>query len=126
MRLATAGLAACLLLGPVLPAAAAGSCPSQIRAAQHYVNRLGPGPNTREAQRYLNAAKRARTQSQCVADLRKVDYYARRSAAADRRSTHRTSGYGSSIAPAAKCADALHQSRPGGSDYHGRPVPGCR
>jgi peptidoglycan hydrolase-like protein with peptidoglycan-binding domain len=25
-----------------------------------------------------------------------------------------------------QCADFLHQGRPGGSDYHGRPVPGCR
>ena len=24
-----------------------------------------------------------------------------------------------------KCADWLHQGRPGGSDYHGPPVPGC-
>jgi predicted small secreted protein len=23
------------------------------------------------------------------------------------------------------CADALHQNRPGGSDYHGPPVAGC-
>jgi hypothetical protein len=28
-------------------------------------------------------------------------------------------------APAVKCADWLHQSRPGGSDYKGPPVPGC-
>jgi len=25
-----------------------------------------------------------------------------------------------------KCADPLHQDRPGGSDYHGPPVPACR
>ncbi len=25
-----------------------------------------------------------------------------------------------------RCADWLHQNRPGGSDYHGPPVPGCR
>ena len=28
-------------------------------------------------------------------------------------------------APAVKCADWLHQSRPGGSSYKGPPVPGC-
>jgi hypothetical protein len=28
-------------------------------------------------------------------------------------------------APAVKCADWMHQSRPGGSDYDGPPVPGC-
>jgi len=27
---------------------------------------------------------------------------------------------------AVQCADFLHQSRPGGSDYHGPPVAGCR
>jgi hypothetical protein len=25
-----------------------------------------------------------------------------------------------------RCADLLHQNRPGGSDYDGPPVPGCR
>jgi hypothetical protein len=25
-----------------------------------------------------------------------------------------------------RCADPLHQNRPGGSDYKGPPVPGCR
>jgi hypothetical protein len=29
--------------------------------------------------------------------------------------------YGSAV----QCADALHQNRPGGSDYDGPPVPGC-
>jgi hypothetical protein len=28
-------------------------------------------------------------------------------------------------APIAQCADAMHQDRPGGSDYYGPPVPGC-
>ena len=40
---------------------------------------------------------------------------------------------GSSVAPGAptpltagvQCADALHQDRPGGTDYHGPPVVGC-
>jgi hypothetical protein len=40
-------------------------------------------------------------------------------------------GYGSSVPPAepyaapVQCADALHQDRPGGTDYHGPPVAGC-
>ena len=29
------------------------------------------------------------------------------------------------LGPAVQCADVLHQDRPGGSDYHGPPVPGC-
>jgi hypothetical protein len=32
--------------------------------------------------------------------------------------------YGSS-APPVRCADALHQDRPGGTDYRGPPVVGC-
>ncbi len=34
-------------------------------------------------------------------------------------------GYGGTVAPPVQCADALHQDRPGGSDYHGPPVPEC-
>jgi hypothetical protein len=41
-------------------------------------------------------------------------------------------GYGSTVPPAdpyavapTQCADALHQDRPGGTDYHGPPVAGC-
>jgi hypothetical protein len=35
--------------------------------------------------------------------------------------------YGSTAVPPAgvKCADWMHQSRPGGSNYKGPPVPGC-
>ncbi|HZS82378.1 MAG TPA: hypothetical protein VFA50_05880 [Stellaceae bacterium] len=33
--------------------------------------------------------------------------------------------YGGAVAPPVRCADALHQNLPGGSDYHGPPVPGC-
>ena len=32
---------------------------------------------------------------------------------------------GSSVPPTSLCADLMHQDRPGGSDYHGPPVPGC-
>ena len=34
-------------------------------------------------------------------------------------------GYGTTVAPPVQCADFLHQDRPGGSDYHGPPVPEC-
>jgi peptidoglycan hydrolase-like protein with peptidoglycan-binding domain len=37
-------------------------------------------------------------------------------------------GYGAPLPPPepVQCADVLHQARPGGSDYNGPPVPGCR
>jgi len=34
-------------------------------------------------------------------------------------------GYGNTVAPPVQCADALHQDRPGGTDYQGPPVPQC-
>ncbi len=34
-------------------------------------------------------------------------------------------GSGATVAPPVQCADLLHQDRPGGSDYHGPPVPEC-
>jgi hypothetical protein len=34
-------------------------------------------------------------------------------------------GAPTTVAPAVQCADALHQGRPGGTDYYGPPVPGC-
>ena len=83
MRVACLGLAL-LLLSPGLAAAAAIPC-SDIPKAQRFLDGLRPGPNTRAAQRHLDAAKRAKSEHQCSAELRKVDYYARRSAAADKR-----------------------------------------
>jgi hypothetical protein len=83
MRRAALALAA-LMFWPGLAAAAAIPC-SDIPKAQHFLAGLRPGPNTRAAQRHLDAAKRAKSPRQCSAELRKVDYYARRSAAADRR-----------------------------------------
>jgi hypothetical protein len=77
-------VAAAVMLHPGLAAAAAIPC-SEIPKAQHFLAGLRPGPNTRAAQRHLDAAKRATSPRQCSAELRKVDYYARRSAAADQR-----------------------------------------
>ena len=34
-------------------------------------------------------------------------------------------GAPTTVVPAIECADALHQGRPGGTDYYGPPVPGC-
>ena len=101
-------------------AAAAIPC-SDLPKAQSFVDGLKPGPNTRAAQSHLDAAKTAASPEQCSAELQKVDYYARRSAAADRRAARHRVAYHRHVL----CADALHQDRPGGSDYHGRPVPGC-
>jgi hypothetical protein len=80
--------------------------------------KLKPGPNTDEAKRHLAAAEHAKTDAQCVAELRQVDYYAKRSMAADRRAA--------ASHPRVRCGDILHPTLPGGVDYHGPPVPGCR
>lgn len=95
---------------------------AQIPHAQGFLNGLKRGPNTSAAQSHLNAAKKARSEKQCVAELRKVDFYARRSAAADKRSASAAP----SRARRTQCADAMHQARPGGTDYKGPPVQGCR
>ena len=113
MYLIRATLVAAILALPALAWGAEITC-SQIPAAQNYVNGLRPGPNTRAAQHHLDLARSAPSEARCVSELRIVDKYAKRSAAADRRAAHPL------------CADALHQNRPGGSDYHGPPVAGCR
>jgi len=161
-------LTAALIASFTAPAFAAAqiTC-NQIPAAQRFVSGLKPGPNTREAQRYLDLARKAKTDKACVTALGHVNYYAKRSAAADKRmekaahprksappTTQEKPGHSSRAAephplparvvkpaaPAApsgpvpgrkpplpiKCADPLHQDRPGGSDYHGPPVPGCK
>jgi hypothetical protein len=71
-------------------AEAAAACPG-ISATQHQINRLRPGPNTRAAQRHLDAARRARSDAACRRELLQADRYARRSAAADRRAAARRS-----------------------------------
>lgn len=95
---------------------------SQIPKAQQFINGLKPGPNTRAAQQHLDAAKAAHSDRQCVAELKKVDYYARRSAAADKAAARQAAAHRPRHA---QCADALHQDRPGGTDYHGPAVAGC-
>ena len=86
IRLAAVAVTAALL-SPGLAAAAPIPC-SEIPKAQHFLASLRPGPNTRAAERHLEAAKRAKSPRQCSAELRKVDFYARRSAAADHRRRH--------------------------------------
>ena len=124
--LPTVIVAALLLASPALAQAATQISCSQIPDAQHFVDKLKPGPNTHAAQQHLDAAKRASqagNDKQCVAELGHVNYYARRSAAADKRLAS------ASAHPHHRhvlCADATHQDRPGGSDYHGPAVPGCK
>jgi hypothetical protein len=131
MRIVSATIAAAFLLAaPSLAQAATSqiSC-SQIPEAQRFVDGLHPGPNTHAAQQHLDAAKRAADAGddrQCVAELGRVNTYASRSAAADKRaSTHHTSAHTTTRHRRVLCADALHQNRPGGTDYHGPAVPGC-
>ena len=112
--------AAVLLSLASLPATAAISC-ADIPAAQKFVDGLKPGPNTKAAQTHLDAAKSASSDSQCIAELNQVNKYAARSAAADKRTASR----GTRRVRHVQCADALHQSRPGGTDYHGPAVAGC-
>jgi hypothetical protein len=113
---------AALLANPIFAQAATQSIScSQISDAQHFVDGLHPGPNTSAAQQHLDAAKQASDagdQKRCVSELSRVDYYARRSAAADKRGA---TGHHRRV----QCADALHQNRPGGTDYHGPAVAGC-
>jgi hypothetical protein len=86
MTMRVAILGAALALGAFAPTVASAAIPcSDIPKAQGFVDRLRPGPNTREAQRHLQAAKHARSPRRCSIELARVDHYARRSAAADRR-----------------------------------------
>jgi len=128
MRVVSATIAAAFLLAaPTLVHAQAATsritC-SQIPDAQRFVDGLKPGPNTRAAQQHLDAAKQAANAGndrQCVSELGRVNYYATRSAAADKRAATRSTTHRRRVL----CADAMHQNRPGGTDYHGPPVAGC-
>jgi hypothetical protein len=123
MRIFLATLAAAAFLAPGL-ALAAIPC-SDLPQAQSFVDKLKPGPNTRAAQQHLAAAKAAGSEEQCSAELQKVDEYARRSAEADKRMAEGGTPHHHHHYHHVKCADLLHQSRPGGSDYKGPPVAGC-
>ena len=123
VTLAAALFFACPVLVPTFAQAATSQIKcSQIDDAQHFVDGLKPGPNTTAAQQHLDAARTASQgghDRQCVSELSRVNYYARRSAAADKRAA---SGHGHTRHVV--CADAMHQNRPGGSDYRG-PSYGC-
>jgi hypothetical protein len=122
MRVIVTFIVASLFAAPAL-AAEKVEC-SQIPHAQSFVDGLKPGPNTTAAQRHLDAAKNAKSDRQCVAELGKVNYYAKRSAAADKRLAEPKMAKTKMMKPA-QCADAMHQDRPGGSDYNGNSA-GCK
>ena len=88
MRFLRLAVLASVLLAPGI-AVAAISCADLPKAERYVRENLRPGPNTRLAERHLEAARRARSPRQCSAELQKVDYYAKRSAAADRRAESR-------------------------------------
>ena len=126
----TAAAAAFLFAGsPLTQAATSHITCSQIPDAQRFVGSLQPGPNTNAAQQHLDAAKRAAdagNDKQCVSELGRVNTYATRSAAADKRAAaHPASAHTTTHHRHVVCADALHQNRPGGTDYHGPAVAGC-
>jgi hypothetical protein len=120
----SAAAAAFLLAGsPFTHAATPQITCSQIPDAQRFVDGLHPGPNTSAAQQHLRAAKRAADagdERHCVSELGQVNHYATRSADADKRAAADKTRHRH-----VQCADALHQNRPGGTDYHGPAVPGC-
>ncbi len=129
MRVIPAFIAVLVLASPALAHAATSITCAQLPKAQHFVDGLHPGPNTSAAQQHLDAAKSASDAGDtrhCVAELSRVNYYARRSAAADK---HMASAHPASARSHRRhvlCADAMHQDRPGGSDYHGPAVAGCQ
>lgn len=90
------------------------SCAQLPKAADFVNTKLKPGPNTDAAKQHLAAAQSATSDQQCTAELRQVDYYAKRSLAADQHAARHV-----------RCGDVLHPTLPGGADYHGPPVPGC-
>jgi hypothetical protein len=84
MRFLTVAALAAVLLAPGL-ASAAVSCSDLPKAEAYVHDNLRPGPNTRLALRHLAAARHARSDRQCRTELGRVNYYAKRSLAADAR-----------------------------------------
>jgi len=65
-------------------AGAAGIPCSDLPQAEKFVHeKLRPGPNTTEAERHLELARKAKSERECSDELAAVDAYARRSLAAD-------------------------------------------
>lgn len=75
-------IAALLAAGPAL-AAPHISC-SEIPKAEAFLHKLKPGPNTRAAWKHLELAKHAKSDHDCVMQLGAVNYFAKKSLAADK------------------------------------------
>jgi hypothetical protein len=88
MKPILAAILALTLLAPTALAASEITC-SQIPQAEAFLKKLHPGPNTKAAWSHLAAAKRARSDRECVRQLGAVNYFAKRSLAADRRMGYR-------------------------------------
>jgi hypothetical protein len=101
------------------------SCTQLPKAAEFVNTKLKPGPNTDAAKQHLEAAQHAASDQQCTAELRKVDYYAKRSLAADQHAAANTASGQAAPVRHVRCGDVLHPNLPGGVDYRGPPVPGC-
>jgi predicted outer membrane protein len=86
MRILRLAALAAVLLAPGI-ARAAISCADLPQAEAYVHDHLRPGPNTRLAERHLEAARHARSERACRSELGKVNYYAKRSLAADRRAS---------------------------------------
>ena len=84
MRFLTVAALAAVLLAPGL-ARADVSCADLPKAEAYVHDNLRPGPNTRQAERHLARARHARSDRACRAELGRVNYYAKRSLAADAR-----------------------------------------
>jgi hypothetical protein len=87
MRFLKVAALAAFLLAPGI-ARAAVTCADLPKAEAYVQDHLRPGPNTRLAQRHLEAARHARSDKDCQTELGRVNYYAKRSAAADARAHH--------------------------------------
>ncbi|MGH6988441.1 MAG: hypothetical protein ACREE3_00995 [Stellaceae bacterium] len=88
MKLTIAAILAAFLIAPPALAANQIRC-SDIPRAEAFLKKLQPGPNTRRAWDHLREAKRAHNNHRCVEQLGAVNYFAKRSLAADRRMGHR-------------------------------------
>jgi hypothetical protein len=73
-----------LLAIPGLAGAAGIPCSDLPQAEKFVHEKLRPGPNTIEAERHLELARKAKSERECSDELTAVDAYARRSLAADR------------------------------------------
>ena len=70
-------------------ALAAIPCSDLPKADQYIHERLHTVPNTRAAERHLEAARRARSERACSSELAQADRYAKRSLAADNAAAQR-------------------------------------